>query len=194
MADPEVFLDALAVTARRSAPVVVDAVLDRFPDAKTVLDLGGLHGEYSLEFVRRGLRATLQDLPTMVDFVRRRGELAAAGVDLFAGSFFETLPPGPFDIAFCTGITHTFDGEHNRLLYRRLRPVVSPSGGVAVISFLRHRQPLADVFAVQMLANANGGDTHGEEEYRSWLGEAGFVVDPGTVDLPGRPQSAIFAT
>jgi hypothetical protein len=42
--------------------------------------------------------------------------------------------------------------------------------------------------------NANGGDTHTEDEYRSWLGGAGFRVDEVPVDLPDRPQSILFAT
>lgn len=191
--DPELFIDALGATARRTAPGIVDVVLARFPDARTVLDLGGGHGEYSLEFARRGLKVTLQDLPQMVEVVARRGTLGAAGVELFAGNFFETVPDGPFDIGFCAGITHTFDGEHNRTLYRRLRPILTEAGGIAIVTFLRHRHPLADVFAVQMLANANGGDSHGEDEYRAWLSETGFQADPAVIDLEGRPQSVLFA-
>lgn len=194
MPDPELFIDALAAGARQSAPGVVDVCLSRFPAARSVIDLGGGHGEYSLEFARRGLQVTLQDLPVMVDIVRRRGRLTEAGVELVAGSFFDNVPPGPFDLAFCTGITHTFDGEHNRDLFRRLRDVVAPAGGVAVVTFLRHRHPLADVFAVQMLTNANGGDSHSEEEYRDWLTTAGFRVDGEVADLPDRPQSVLFAT
>ncbi|MFN2608757.1 MAG: methyltransferase [Acidimicrobiales bacterium] len=194
MPDPELFLDGLAVGARRAAPAVVDLCLARFPAARSVLDLGGGHGEYSLEFARRGLQATMQDLPTMAEIVARRGVLAEAGVELVAGSFFDAVPDGPFDLAFCAGITHTFDGAHNQALYRRLRPVVAPGGGVAVVTMLRHRHPLADVFAVQMLANANGGDTHGEDEYRAWLGQAGFAVDEAPVDVRNRPQSVLFAT
>lgn len=72
-ADPEAFHDALAVTAREAAPGVVDACLTRFPPARSVLDLGGLHGEYSLEFTRRGLTASMQDQPVMVEVARRRG-------------------------------------------------------------------------------------------------------------------------
>ncbi len=193
MADPELFIDALGRQARATAPALVDACLARFPDARTVLDLGGGHGEYSLEFARRGLKATMQDLPVMVDVVARRGRLAGAGVELVAGSFFESVPEGPFDLAFCTGITHTFDGEHNRALYRRLRPVVPASGGIAVTTFFRHRDPLADVFAVQMLVNANGGDSHAEEDYRAWLAEAGFTPDETLVGAPGRPQATLFA-
>ena len=192
--DPELFHDALANNARKVAPGVVDAVLAGFPDAKSVLDLGGLHGEYSLEFTRRGLRATMQDKPEIIDVVRRRGRLEAAGVELYAGSFFEAVPPGPFDLAFCSGITHTFDGDRNLTLYRNLRPVVAPGGGVAVVTFLRGRHPIGALFAVQMLLNDNGGDTHTEAEYRDWLGEAGFAVDEAVVDLPGEgARSVLFA-
>lgn len=192
--DPELFLDALAVGARAAAPAVVDLCLQRFPDVKSVIDLGGGHGEYSLEFARRGLRVTMQDLPVMIDVVQRRGRLGGAGVQLVRGSFFDGVPPGPFHLAFCAGITHTFDARLNQTLFRNLRAAVSSHGGVAVVTFFRHRHPMADVFAVQMLANANGGDTHGEEEYRQWLGAAGFQADADVIDLPGRPQSVLFAT
>jgi hypothetical protein len=192
--DPEMFHDALANNARQVAPRVVDAVLARFPGAETVLDLGGLHGEYSLEFTRRGLRATMQDQPAMIDVARRKGRLEAAGVELFAGSFFEEVPPGPFDLAFCSGITHTFDGDRNLALYRNLRPVVAPGGGVAVVTFIRNRHPIGALFAVQMLLNDNGGDTHTEAEYRSWLGQAGFTVDETVVDLLEEgARSVLFA-
>ena len=195
IADPETFHDALAANARKVAPAVVDVCLQRFPDARTVLDLGGLHGEYSLEFTRRGLGATMQDQPAMIDVARRRGRLGDAGVELFEGSFFETVPDGPFDLAFCSGITHTFDGDRNLALYRNLRRVVAPGGGVAVVTFLRGRNPITALFAVQMLLNDNGGDTHTEAEYRAWLGEAGFTVDADVLDLPEQgARSVLFAT
>jgi ubiquinone/menaquinone biosynthesis C-methylase UbiE len=194
-AEPELFHDALAAGARKAAPEVVDVCLARFPEAKTVLDLGGLHGEYALEFTRRGLRATMQDQPAMIDVARRRGRLEAAGVELFEGSFFETVPDGPFDLAFCSGITHTFDGDRNLALYRNVRRVVPAGGGVAVVTFLRGRLPLTALFAVQMLLNDNGGDTHTEAEYRAWLANAGFAVDETVLDLPGQgARSVLFAT
>ncbi|HWI03276.1 MAG TPA: class I SAM-dependent methyltransferase [Acidimicrobiales bacterium] len=194
-ADPETFHDALRRNAQQVAPAVVDAVMGRFPDARSVLDLGGLHGEYSLEFTRRGLKATMQDMPAMIDVARRRGRLEAAGVDLYEGSFFDSVPDGPFDVAFCSGITHTFGPEQNLTLFRNLRPVVAAGGGVAVVTFLRGRDPMAALFAVQMLLNDNGGDTHTEAEYRGWLAEAGFAVDEGVLDLPGQgARSVLFAT
>ena len=195
MTDPDTFHDALARNAQKVAPELVDVCLRRFPEARSVVDLGGLHGEYSLEFTRRGLKATMQDMPAMIDVARRRGRLEAAGVDLFEGSFFESVPDGPFDLAYCSGITHTFDGEHNLMLFKHLRRIVAPGGGVAVVTFLRGRDPLTALFAVQMLVNDNGGDTHTEAEYRAWLTEAGFTVDETVLDLPGQgARSVLFAT
>lgn len=63
--------------------------------ARRVLDLGGGHGQYALEFARRGLETTMQDRPGVVDYARRQGRLEEAGVELFAADFFEALPPRP---------------------------------------------------------------------------------------------------
>lgn len=189
---PEVFLDALAVGARRWAPTIVDACLARFPGARRVLDLGGGHGEYALEFARRGLRATVQDLPTTIEVVQRQGRVAEGGVDLFAGDFFEVLPDDAFDLVFLAGVTHTFDGDSNRSLYRRLRSVMAPSGGLAIVTFLRGHGPVAAIFAVQMLVIGRGGDTHGGDDYRRWLAEAGLRADV-PVDVEGGAQSLICA-
>ena len=111
---------------------MVDACLRRFPRARRVLDLGGGHGEQSLEFARRGLRPTMQDRPEVVEIAERRGQLGNAGVELFAGDFFTTLPPGPFDLVICGLTTNMYDGARNRDLYRRPRPITAPAGGLAI--------------------------------------------------------------
>lgn len=192
--DPKAFVPALGSTARRIAPTTVEDCLEQVPTARRVLDLGGGHGEYAAEFARRGLDVTLQDVPKMIDVVRSEGRIAATGVTLFAGDFFETLPEGPFDLVFCAGVTHTFDGDRNRMLYPRLRKLLAPEGALALITFLRGRNPVAQLFAVQMLVNANGGDTHAETEYREWLSAAGFgrveihdIDDRAQVLLVARP-------
>lgn len=166
------WLEALAVRARQCAPGVVDACLSRLPGAATVLELGGGHGEYGLEVARRGLRVTMQDRPEVVEVVG--DTLRAQGVEPFAGDLFETLPPGPFDLVFCAGLNHTYDGERNRELCRRAASVTSADGALAIVTYLRGHDSLAPIFAVQMLMAASGGDTHAEEEYRSWLAGAGY--------------------
>lgn len=192
MLTPERFIDALAVGARRLAPGIVNSCLARFPDARRVLDLGGGHGEYALEFARRGLQVTMQDLPAMIEVLEARGHLGEAGVELFAGDFFEVLPDGPYDLVLCAGVTHTFDAEHNQTLYRRLRPLLSEPGGLVVVTFLRGRNAISALFAVQMLVNGAGGDSHSEEDYRTWLAEAAFASIE-IVQVEDRPQTMLFA-
>lgn len=180
----------MAVRARTVAPGLVDLSLAAAPGARRVLDVGGGHGEYGLEFARRGLQVVLQDRPAMLAFPHRREVWEAGGVELFPGDFFETLPAGPFDIVWLAGVTHTFDGEHNRRLYRRLRPIVADDGALVIVTFLRGT-PRARVFAVQMLVVGNRGDSHGEDEYREWLDETGFSME--LVDADRLGQSVMIA-
>jgi ubiquinone/menaquinone biosynthesis C-methylase UbiE len=172
---------AMAARARTVAPAIADTCLTLVPGARRLLDLGGGHGEYGMEFARRGVSVVLQDRPAMLAFPQRREVWAAAGIDLFPGDFFETLPEEPFDIVFCAGVTHTFDGAHNRSLYRRLRPLVAPDGALVIVSFLRGTER-ARLFAVQMLVVGNSGDTHSEGDYREWLAEAGFTMELAGAD------------
>jgi 2-polyprenyl-3-methyl-5-hydroxy-6-metoxy-1,4-benzoquinol methylase len=169
----ERMLASLTVLARETAPGAVDACLSAVPTARRALDLGGGHGELALELARRGLQVVMQDRPEVVEAARRRG-VAEAGVELFAGDFFEVLPEGPFDLVLCSGVTHTYDGERNLDLFRRLHPLLTSDGVLALRTFLRGTHPVAAVFAVNMLVAARGGDTHGEDDYRRWLDQAGY--------------------
>lgn len=194
-ADPaqvELWLEALAVNGRESAPGTVDACLARAPAASRVLDLGGGHGEYALEFARRGLHATMQDRQVVIDIARRQGRLAEAGVELFAGDFFDVLADGAFDIVFCSGVSYTYDGERNLALFRRVKPLIAPGGSLVLHTFLRGTDELASIFAVQMLGATGGGDTHAEDDYRRWLDAAGYR-SVASVRLDRRPESLVLA-
>lgn len=182
-AERERWLQALARIARERAPEVADRCLARFPEARRALDLAGGHGEHGLELTRRGLHVTLQDLPEVIELVAgweriRRSPLELVGLDAFDG-----LAPGPFDLILCAGFTHTMSAGANAELLARLHGVTAPGGGVAILTFRRGRRPTAPLFAVQMLV-AGGGDTYGVDDYRRWLGAAGFA-EPDVVDLEG---------
>jgi len=189
---PDRWLDSMAVQARRSAPATVDACLARLPSIGSVLDLGGGHGEHALEFARRGLSVTMQDRPGMIEIGRRRGTLEAGGVSLFAGDFFEKLAPGPFDLVFCSGVTNTFDAEHNLDLYGRVRSSIAPDGCLVIQTLMRDRQAIGALFGVQMLAVGNGGDAHPESLYRQWLGAAGYGPVE-VLDVDDGRRSLLFA-
>jgi 2-polyprenyl-3-methyl-5-hydroxy-6-metoxy-1,4-benzoquinol methylase len=89
--------------------------------------------------------------------------------------FFESFPRGRFDLIFCAGVNHTYHEERNRELCRRAAAVTSPGGALAVVTYLRDRDTMAPIFAVQMLMAASGADTHAEGDYRRWLAGAGYA-------------------
>lgn len=179
------WLQALGKGARAAAPALVDACLARAPDARRVLELGGGHGEYGREFARRGLSVTMQDTPETADIFR--AELESDGITVFGADIFDVVPAGPFDLAFCAGITHTFAGDRVLALFSQAASVLSPGGSIAVSTFLRNRRAVSTLFGVQMMLVGSGAATHGEEEYRGWLASAGFgpvsVEDPSGLDI-----------
>lgn len=184
------WLQALGSNARAAAPGLVDACLARAPGAKSVLELGGGHGEYGREFARRGLAVTMQDTPETADIFR--SDLERDGITVFGADIFEAVPPGPYDLAFCAGITHTFGGDRVLGLFRQAASVLAPGGSIAVSTFLRNRRPVSSLFAVQMMLVGSGAGTHAEEDYRGWLASAGF--GPVQVDdLPGLETSLLTA-
>lgn len=186
------WLDGLAVYARKAAPEAVDACLAHAPRAASVLDLGGGHGVYSLEFARRGLAVTMQDRPETIDLVRDRGVLEAAGVELFAGDLFEALPTGPFDLVFCAGVTNGLGPDGNIALAQRVRSCLASGGHLVIQSFMPDRHPPAALFGVQMLLVGGGADAHPESRHREWLAAAGYgPVD--AVDIEGGRRALLFA-
>lgn len=187
----EIMLDAMAVRGRESAPGAVDACLAAAPDATSVIDLGGGHGQFAAEFARRGLRAVMQDRPEVIEVVRRKDWLDGAAVELFAGDFFESVPDDAFDIVFCAGVAYTMSGERLVRLLRTVRPLVAPGGLLAVHTFLRDTDELATLFLGEMLAVTDGGP-HREVDLRRWAREAGYTVT--TVERLGRrPEWMLFA-
>jgi len=187
----EVMLDALAVMGRESAPGAVDACLAAAPDAASVLDLGGGHGEFALEFARRGLRVVMQERPVVIELARRKGWLDGSGVELFAGDFFTTLPDERFDIVFCAGVVYTFDAARIVALFDHVRPIVAPGGLLAVHTFLRGTDELATLFSAQML-RVPGGQSHAEDDLRRWFDQTGYRL-VATQRLARRPEWMLLA-
>lgn len=186
------WLEALAKGVRDRVPLVVEACLRRFPNTRRVLDLGGGHGEHARAFARRGLSVTLQDLEPTIELLNE-SDLPSFGVELFAGDFFESLPAAKFDLVLCAGVTHIFDGERNRLLYRRLTSILAPDGGLAIVTFLPEQDPRALIFAVQMLAVSVGGNAHKESDYREWLISEGYG-EPEIQSLGGNSNHLLLAS
>lgn len=191
------FMHAMASVPEEDVKEIVSHCLDKKKDAKTVLDLGGGPGKYSLVFVNRGLKAVLLDTPETIDYVSsefglsdirnltlKKGDFTQ---DLFVNEFEER-----FDIVFMGNITHIYSQDENRDLLIRVGKLLNKGGIVAIEDFVRERSPYAEMFAVNMLAHTQNGGTWTEEQYRKWLKDAGFS-NIEVLDLADKDKQLITA-
>ena len=146
--------------------------------------------------MKRGLKAVLLDTPQTIEYVSSDFELAdIRNLTLKKGDFtedefvneFEEL----FDIVFMGNITHIYSEDVNRSLLMRVSRLLN-YGGMVAIDFVRARSPYAELFAVNMLANTQGGGTWTEEQYRKWLKDAGFS-NIEVLDLADKEKQLIMA-
>ena len=181
--DIPVFMDAMASRPDSIAKEAVSHILMRKKDARNVLDLGGGPGKYSKVFVERGLRAVIFDTEEVIDYVSTGFNLnQIEDLTLVKGDFtkdIKTYIHEKFDIVFMGNICHIYSQNNNRKLIRQVHDLLNRKGIIAIEDFVRGRSPHAQIFAVNMLANSEEGNTWSEEQYREWLKDGGFHGDRG---------------
>ncbi|MDD5616539.1 MAG: methyltransferase [Candidatus Methanoperedens sp.] len=195
--DVAAFMNAMASKPDKAVEEVVNYCLKRKKNAENMLDLGGGPGKYSKAFVNRGLNAVLYDLPDTIDYVRtefglgnirnltlKKGDFTNEFVNEFAGE--------SFDIVFMGNICHIYSEKENRKLIKHASNILNDTGMIAIEDFVRGRSPMAEMFAVNMLANTEGGNTYTEAQYREWLTDAGFRKIE-VIDLADKRSQLIIA-
>lgn len=196
--DVAVFMHAMASRPEKNVEETVSNILRRKKDAKNVLDLGGGPGKYARAFVNRGLSAVLYDMPDVIEYVstgfelKDIGNLALKSGDFTSSEFEKEFKEESFDIIFLGNICHIYSAEENSLLVKRVRKILKHTGMIAIEDFVRGRSPMAEMFAVNMLANTEGGNTYTEAQYRGWLEDAGFHKIEA-VDLEEKERQLITA-
>ena len=180
-ADMESFIRAMNTF---TAPVV-DAVIGRLDltNVTRVLDIGGASGNWTAAFLQalpQG-RATLFDLPEVIPLARDR--LQNLGlldrVNLVTGDYNEdTLPTGA-DLAWLSAIAHQNSREQNRKLYAKIHTALNQGGTLVIRDMVmeasRTSPPAGALFAVNMLACTDAGDTFTWDEFQEDLAHAGFT-------------------
>jgi SAM-dependent methyltransferase/DNA-binding MarR family transcriptional regulator len=187
----EGFIRAMDVYARISAKEVVDICLAEAPSATSVLDIGGATGTCSKLFARRGLKTTLFDIPETIKIIAP--EMSAyANITLAGGDFNQSLPDGPFDLAYLGNITHIYGPEKNQALFRRVAGKLTDNGKICILDWVRNLSPSASLFAINMLVNTESGNCWTKEEFTNWLKTAGFSA-PKFINISQRDQQLIIA-
>lgn len=157
-------------------------------DARSLLDLGGGAGSYSLGFCEANpeLVCTIFDLPDAIGIAR---EIVSPypmrdRIRLACGDFTRDDLGGPYDAVFLSNVLHGESPSAALALLRRIRAALGPGGQVIIRdSFLDEdgtNSRGGAVFGMTLMIETLEGRTHRLSEVRDMLGEAGF----GSVEQP----------
>ena len=154
--------------------------------ARSVLDVAGAHGEFSMALCRRhrGLRATIVDLPGSA----RVGEQIVAGAGMsdrvrhLVGDMFEVDYDGEYDGALCFNIIHHLPPDQIRRLFGRVRRHLRRGAPLAVLDL--YDRPAGEPATTGSILGlffhlTSGADTYTVEEVSRWMSESGY----GKVDV-----------
>lgn len=176
----ESFIAAMHRNAETTAREVVQAV--GAAGVRRMLDVGGGSGAYSIAFATANAKisAEVLDLGSVVPIAQKH--VAAAGLDDRISTRTGDLTTDDFgrdyDLVLLSAICHMLSPQENMDLFRRSRIALAAGGRLVIRDFVLDRDKTlpkaAALFAVHMLVNTRGGSTYSEDEYRSWLAEAGF--------------------
>lgn len=175
---------ALAGRARNVAPVLADRV--PLPGARTLLDVGGGTGIYSIAWLQKhpGLRAVVWDRPEVLKVAQEMAEAFGISdrLETTAGDMFRDPVPGAPDVILLSNVLHDWDVPECRELVRRCATAL-PVGGRLVIHdvFLNDELdgPLPVALYSASLFRLTEGRAYSAAEYRDWLAGAG--LKPGAV-------------
>lgn len=181
------FTLSLAGRAKNVAPVLAEAV--KLEGARTLLDLGGGTGIYSIAFLKRNpnLTATVYDRPEVLkvaeEFRTRYG--VEDRLDLVDGDMFADEFPKA-DVILLSNILHDWDEPECETLIRKCAAALKPGGRILVHDVFLHDSldgPLPTALYSAALFTLTEGRAYSVAEYRQWLEAAGLTVTGPTPTL-----------
>lgn len=179
------FASAMGEREPEALDEIVERCLTYAGRVRTMIDIGGAVGHVARQFSRCGVRATLMDREAILPIAREFLGADEVDIAMVAGDFTESLPPGPFGLAYLGNVLHIYAPEVDARVLRDVYEILSPGGSVAIQDLVWGRSPRAPVFAVNMLQATEGGGVWTEGQYREWLEKAGFegieVADLDTI-------------
>lgn len=146
---------------------------------KSILDLGGGPGTNAIAIAKRGIKASIFDLPETIRIarkvVRREG---AKGIRFIAGNFHTDSIGSGYDLVLLSQIFHAFSAQENISLLRKCHAALNPNGRVVVQEFPINDEltqpPQSALFSVNMLVGTESGRCYSPAEIKKWLAETGY--------------------
>lgn len=173
------FILAMHNTAVANARVLSKRINLR--GCKTLIDIGGGSGTYSIYFCRAnpGLKATVLDLPGTLKVTRKI--VSDSGmkerIALIEGDYNKGIY-GQYDAAFVSNIIHCIGEDQNRSLIMNIYNILNYKGKIIIQDFFLNNDKtspsFASLFSLNMLLYTEHGRTYSSDEAASWLEAAGF--------------------
>ena len=173
---------SLAGRAKNVAPVLSERV--SLDGAKTLLDVGGGSGIYSIAWLRRhpALRAIVWDRPEVLKVTAEMAQQygVADRLECVSGNMF-TDPVPACDVCLLSNILHDWDEPECRTLVQRCAAALSPGGRLLIHDVLLsddHSGPLPIALYSAALFTLTEGRAYSAREFQTWLTEAGLTLEP----------------
>src|SRR3984893_15014988 len=164
-----------------------------------LLDIGTGSGVWGSGLAQQSPQVTVtpHNLPGVLEVTRQMAtRFGLADRFKFLPGDFHTVDFGTgYNLVTIGHILHMESVDQNRQLLKKTAAALAPKGTVVISEFLvnqdRMRPPMGLIFAVNMLAHTEDGDTFSFEEISGWLKEAG-LVNPRKIE-PGGPVGLVLA-
>lgn len=164
---------------------------------KRMLDVGGSHGLYCVEFCRKfpELKATVLDWAIGLENAKltlTQEKDVAERIDLFECDFEkENLPAEKYDFVFLGNIIHGLDENANQLLFKKIADSTTPNATIAILDQFSNVKGSAFTKGVASLIGWNlflfaGGRAYEFDIVKKWLETVGFY-SPSLTHLKRSP-------
>jgi 3-hydroxy-5-methyl-1-naphthoate 3-O-methyltransferase len=160
---------------------------------RTMLDLGGGPGTNAIAVAKKGVKATVFDLPDTIKITRKiaRRE-GVSGIRFIAGDFRVDSIGSGYDLILLSQIFHAFSAEENIALLRKCESAINPGGRVVVQEFpiddTRTTPLRSALFSVNMLVGTENGRCYSPKEMKQWLAETGFE----NITIKNLPETVVI--
>jgi cyclopropane fatty-acyl-phospholipid synthase-like methyltransferase len=150
-------------------------------DCKSLIDIGGGSGAYSVFFCKanRELEAVILDLPGTLEVTKELiSSLDIANrIKLMEGDFNKQIE-GKYDAAFLSNIIHCEGERENIVLIKRVYNALNSGGKIIIQDFMldgnKTFPAFPALFSLNMLLFTENGRSYSFQEIENWLKEAGF--------------------
>ena len=166
--------------AMSSMPAYRTAIADAYDFSKfeRLVDVGGGHGALLIAILTRHptLRGVLHDLPAVVESAPRAQASVADRLEIAAGDFFESVPPGA-DAYLLSGVIHDWNDDAALRILKNCRRAMRSDSRLLILEQLMtsSSDPARAMMDVLMIV-LTGGRERSEADFRSLLGAAGLSL------------------